>query len=95
MVYTWDTRKQRLNKQKHGISFEEALEVFDDPYLLVVYDEAHSSQEDRYKFLGRMRNLTIAMIICIEQESRIRIISARKATSYEVRLYYEKIKKND
>lgn len=95
MVYTWDTRKQRLNKQKHGISFEEALDVFDDPYLLVVYDEAHSSQEDRYKFLGRMRNLTIAMIIRIEQESRIRIISARKATSYEVRLYYEKIKKND
>jgi uncharacterized protein len=73
--FEWDDDKAVNNQQKHGVSFEEALTVFDDPLYLEDYDEAHSE--------GRL-----LIVIYVERTDRIRIISARLATNYE-RRYYE------
>jgi len=50
--FEWDADKSTANKKKHGLSFEEVLSVFDDPYMLETYDENHSSGEERMNGLG-------------------------------------------
>ncbi len=47
-LFEWDAEKERKNIQKHGISFRIARRVFDDPYRIEIYDEAHSIEEDRF-----------------------------------------------
>ena len=48
-MYTWTEEKSRINKQKHGIYLSDIVAVFDDPYLLEIYDAEHSTlEEDRY-----------------------------------------------
>lgn len=83
--FEWDEKKNRQNRQKHGVSFEEARTVFFDENAVEFYDEAHSDWEDRFLLLGMSAHLGILLIChCFrEQESVIRIISARKATRNE------------
>ena len=52
MIFEWDEDKNAINKQKHKISFETALHVFDDLDYIEVYDFEHSSDEDRYIAIG-------------------------------------------
>lgn len=89
MPFTWDERKNRVNKRKHGVSFETAILVFDDPY--------HVSREDR-EVEGELRWQTIGMVGMqillvahtvseLGDEEVIHIISARKATRQERSIY--------
>jgi uncharacterized protein len=51
--FEWDDFKAEVNFRKHGVAFEEAITVFDDPFYLEDYDEFHSEEEDRFKVLGK------------------------------------------
>jgi len=88
--FTWDKIKAKTNLRKHGVSFEEATTVFYDDFALEFYDDTHSQlEEDRYLMLG-MSGKTRLLLVCHcfrEDESTIRIISARKATKNEAKFY--------
>jgi len=83
--FIWDTRKSTINKKKHGVSFEEAKDVFYDEYAIRYFDPDHSREEDRFLMLGMSAKLRILIVshCYIEDDSTIRIISARKATKAE------------
>jgi uncharacterized DUF497 family protein len=55
--FEWDEAKDRLNKKKHGFSFNEILEIFDDPAFLEGYDYEHSIKEERYYGIGCLNNI--------------------------------------
>jgi len=81
----WDENKNRANRHKHGISFEEAETVFADDHALLIADPEHSDNEDRFILLGMSSSLRIMVVWhCYRvQDDVIRIISARKATREE------------
>ena len=88
-IFEWDERKNAANKAKHGVSFEEAVSVFDDSRALVIPDPDHSDDEERFIILGLSTQLNM-LVVCHcyrNQEQTIRIISARKATKTECRFY--------
>lgn len=89
LVFEWDEGKDRANRKKHGISFEEARSAFLDESARVISDPEHSNAEDRFVLLGLSASLRI-LVVCHcyrEEESVIRIISARKADREEQRQY--------
>jgi len=93
--FEWDPTKAKANLQKHKVSFERASEVFVDPFMLSIFDDTHSSQEDRWVTLGKDRNdVTIVVIHTFreidEGTSTIRIISARRATRREEKQYNQR-----
>ena len=57
LKFEWDERKNRINYQKHGISFEAATYVFSDKYYIEMYDFEHSINEDRYIAIGMVNDL--------------------------------------
>jgi uncharacterized DUF497 family protein len=87
--FEWDPVKSKVNRDKHGVSFEEASTVFYDERAVEFYDEDHSEWEDRFPLLGISAKLRLLMIChCFRvDESVIRIISARKATQKEAKFY--------
>lgn len=89
ITFQWDEQKNKINQQKHGISFEEAESVFFDDYAVQFWDEDHSQEEERFLLLGissKMRRLLV--VHCFrEEDSIIRIISARKPTKNESKEY--------
>ena len=78
MTYEWDPAKAAANLKKHGVSFEEAASIFLDALALTFWDPDHSEEEERF-------------VAHTAREDRIRIISARQATSQERRQYEEGI----
>jgi len=90
--FEWDDKKNNLNLKKHGVSFEEAQTVFFDENALEFFDPDHSSEEDRFLLLGRSYKLRIVLVChCFRKsESVIRIISARKATKSERKIYTQR-----
>ena len=97
--FEWDEDKDRLNKKSHGFSFDEILEIFDDPAFLEGYDHEHSEKEDRYYGIGCLNNiLYIIVFYALRGESdfaveRKRIISARRADKNEQEHYNDYFKK--
>ena len=89
--FEWDENKNKINIQKHGISFEEARTVFYDTKAIVIDDPDHSEKEERFIILGisRKANLLVVCHCYRPSETIIRIISARKATRTETKQYYE------
>jgi len=87
--FEWDERKARLNKRKHGVSFEEASTVFADPLALTIYDPVHSEEENRYVALGESQRRRLLVVVFTDRDDRIRIISARVATRRERKDYEE------
>ena len=87
--FEWDENKNRINQDKHRISFEEARTVFYDLEALVIDDPEHSEEEKRFIILGlsRTANLLVVCHCYRETETVIRIISARKATKTEANYY--------
>jgi len=80
-----------MNRIKHGVSFQEAETVFDDENAVIIYDEQHSTNEDRFIIIGedeQFRELTVCHCYRGENEDIVRIISARKATKIETSIYY-------
>ena len=91
MLYEWDNVKAKLNLAKHSVSFEEALSVFNDEFALLIYDEEHSSDEERFLLLGKsLVNNLLLVVHCYKEKDVIRIISARKATKNESKEYLGK-----
>jgi uncharacterized protein len=89
--FEWNEYKNRLNRKKHGIWFEEATQVFGDPHNRFFLDNAHSDHEERYVVVGHTCEGRLLVVIHCYRKSNevIRIISARKATKKE-RKFYEK-----
>ncbi len=88
MEVTWDPRKNATNQQKHGVSFEEASELFASGVdYLEIFDQAHSDEEDRFHAIGPIKRGLVLVVHTEQDESAIRIISARWATSSERDLF--------
>ena len=84
----WNSQKNKTNKTKHGISFDEAAAVFFDLLSLTVADDEHSWEERRFITIGRMSVGKLIVVFHTETETEIRIFSARKPIRIE-RLNYE------
>jgi uncharacterized DUF497 family protein len=90
MKFVWDSKKARINVSKHGISFEDAITVFDDPFALRAPDPKHStSLEIREWLIGEADSRHVLVIVFTERVKKevYRIISARRANRRERRLY--------
>ena len=92
-VFIWDTEKNELNKQKHGIDFETGVRVFNDPLLYSEYDYEHSADEDREKFIGLIDGRLMTTLSGTERDDKIRVISVRPSTSKEIKIYENNAKK--
>lgn len=84
MEFEFDPQKSKLNKAKHGIDFEQAQELWDDPDSIGF--PAKSEDEDRYALLG-MLNGKLWVVFYTHREDKIRIISTRRARNNERKLY--------
>ena len=91
--FEWDFEKERQNDRKHKVSFLRATTVFRDPNQITVFDEEHSTDEDRWIALGLDINGILLIVIHTFERmthyKNIRIISARKATQTEIKQYEE------
>ena len=89
--FSWDARKARENIRKHKVSFEEAATVFYDESAIEFFDPEHSTDEERFLMLGLSGRLRIMVVrYCLRKKgSEIRIISARRATKKEEKVYIQ------
>ena len=85
--FVWNDKKASENRRKHGVSFEEACEVFFDPFHQS--GEASSNFEERQFIISFSLSRKMLFAVCVERGERIRIISARPATNEERRAYEE------
>ena len=90
LKFEWDKKKDSTNQKKHDVSFEEACSVFYDEQAIQFHDPEHSDDEDRFILLGTSYKLkTLVVCHCFrEEETKIRIISARKADAEEQQAYW-------
>jgi uncharacterized DUF497 family protein len=89
MQFEWDSAKAALNLQKHGISFEDAALVFNDPYRIELYDGREDYGEDRWVTIGFTWSMLLSVVYTIREAEIIRVISVRKAAPHEQKLYRE------
>jgi uncharacterized DUF497 family protein len=89
MEFEWDESKAAANLSKHGVSFDEAKTVFDDPLYVDFYDPDHSYDEHRYIIVGQSRQGRVLIVSDTERDDVIRLISAREATRRERETYEE------
>lgn len=91
--FEWDPVKAQINANKHGVTFEQATAVFNDPMALTVFDEDNSSDnEDRWVTLGQANGQHYLVVVHTYRDQNqdavtIRLISARPATKYEIKQY--------
>jgi len=89
-VFEWDEYKAKSNLRKHKVSFEVAVQVFNDPSAVSIQDRIESNEE-RWKTIGKVNGVTILSVahtVIFDEMEIIRIISARRAT-YRERKHYE------
>ncbi|HYY94026.1 MAG TPA: BrnT family toxin [Pyrinomonadaceae bacterium] len=89
MRFEWDDEKARINLKKHGISFGEATEVFDDPNVVEAEDAEHSVEEARFVIIGYSTRRLLFVVFAERRADVIGIISARPPTAAERRAYEE------
>ena len=89
MTFEWDDDKAEANVSKHGVSFEEAQTVFDDPFFIDFYDLDHSDDEERYLMVGMSEQSRLLIVSYTERGNSIRLISARETTRQEQKSYEE------
>ncbi|MBI5731037.1 MAG: BrnT family toxin [Ignavibacteriales bacterium] len=90
LVFEWNREKERINFQKHGITFNEAKSVFYDPLARIFDDVIHSVSESREIIIGHSLNKELLLVVFVERKQNlIRIISARPATKKERKDYEE------
>ena len=88
-LFEWDSHKAEANLRRHGVSFEEAQTVFTDPLSITLADPDHSEDEERFIDIGMSDNRRVLVVVYTERGQRIRLISARQATSAERKQYEE------
>jgi uncharacterized protein len=86
----WDHRKNLENQRKHGIAFEDACCVFEDPHQIVIADDREYGEE-RWLAIGRFE-WRVLMVVFTERDGKHRIISARRAKQREEGLYFANFK---
>ncbi|NCR02142.1 MAG: BrnT family toxin [Microcystis aeruginosa G13-12] len=89
MQFEWNKNKAVKNLSKHGVSFEEAKTVFDDPLYVDFYDPEHSESEERYLIVGESDRGRLLIVSYTERGDVIRLISAREVTQTEREAYEE------
>ncbi|MBO1347481.1 MAG: BrnT family toxin [Hormoscilla sp. GUM202] len=89
MEFEWNQEKAQSNLSKHGVSFDEAKTVFDDPLYMDFYDPDHSYDEHRYIIIGESQQGRLLLVSYTERGNAIRLISARVVTRMEREIYEE------
>jgi uncharacterized DUF497 family protein len=94
--FEWDGAKAQSNERKHGVAFTLATSVFRDPGIRTMFDQEHSSSDERWVALGIASNGALLVVVhnWIEVDPvnvNVRIISARKATAAERKFYKESL----
>ena len=89
LIFEWDEAKALANLRKHKVSFDEAKTVFNDEFSVTIDDPDHSHEEDRLIDLGISSGGQVLVVVYTERGARIRIISYRKATAAERKVYEE------
>ncbi len=87
MEFEWNKTKARINLAKHGVSFDEAITVFDDPLYVDFFDPDHSDNEERYIIVGQSKQTRLLVVSYTERGQKVRAISAREATQKERNAY--------
>ena len=87
MSFDWDKEKAKSNLAKHGVSFDEATSVFDDPLFLTFADPEHSLQEQRFLIMGESARGRLLVVSFTDRKDITRLISARLATRKERKTY--------
>ncbi len=87
MLFDWDENKAKSNLDKHGVSFDEATSVFDDPLFLTFSDTEHSIHEQRFIIIGESTKGKLLVVSYTERQNHTRLISARPATRKERKAY--------
>ena len=90
MNYQWDPAKSKSNVKKHGVEFADALGVFEDPDAITIEDP-DSEEEQRFLSIGLDVLGRIIVVAYTYRDDDVRLISARKATKKEVKIYEERI----
>ncbi len=88
MIFEWDPTKAKSNFRKHGVSFEEAASVFNDPLSRTFDDPGHSIDEQRFVIIGHSNKNRLIFVSHTDKEKIVRLISAREVTASE-RKYHE------
>lgn len=83
LKFEWDNNKAERNLKKHGISFNEAISIWNDEYAAFIHDPVHSLNEDRFIMIGYSQKNNLLFVSFVERDLNIRVISARKATKQE------------
>ena len=90
--FEWNERKAKLNQRKHGVSFDEATTVFEDPLSATIWDPLHpSAGEERFVTMGISARGNLLVVVPSDWGDTIRIITARRATRTERRNYEKAI----
>jgi len=89
MEFKWDEKKAAANLADHGVSFDEAKTVFDDPLYVDFYDPDHSYDEHRYLIVGESRQGRLLIVSYTERGESARLISGREVTLLERKAYEE------
>ena len=84
--FEWDDDKDEANRRKHGVSFEKAKQVFDDPQAIPFADTERSQDEERFQMIG-LSQMGLLFVVFTYRNLRVRIISARRATARMQRMY--------
>ena len=91
--FEWDPVKARRNQQKHGVSFEDAMHVFDDAHALFEQDRVDETGEERWQAIGLAGGTAVLLVAHTVRQSAegeiVRIVSARRATRKERKRYEE------
>ena len=90
LTFEWDEDKSKRNLGKHGVAFDEANTVFNDPFTITKADPDHSDEEDRYIDVGLSSKGRVLVVWYTERGKNIRIIGCRKATPFERSTYEER-----
>ena len=88
-TFEWDPAKAAANVEAHGVSFEEAVTVFQNPLAKVHPDPDHSETERREILIGHSTQARLLLVAFTDRQGKIRLISARKVTRRERREYEE------
>ena len=87
MKFEWDEAKANKNQRNHGISFEDAVKVFDDGSAVHSIDESHSEDEIRFNIIGLCVKGLVFVVFTELENNVVRLISARRVTKFEEKIY--------
>jgi uncharacterized DUF497 family protein len=88
-AFEWDPKKDSTNLRKHGVGFAEASTVFGDPLSVTISDPDHAADEQRFVIVGTSTSQRLLVVVHTMKGERIRLISARAATTHEKHVYRE------